>query len=45
MLEFLDNTTIKCVEDYAKVGLDTSIESLLIIEVDGKTSEVEDDQK
>ncbi len=44
MLEFLDNTTIKCVEDYAKVGLDTSINSLLIIEVDGKTSEVEDDQ-
>ncbi len=37
MLEFLDNTTIKCVEDYAKVGLDTSINSLLIIEVDGKT--------
>jgi len=44
MLEFLDNTTIKCVEDYAKVGLDTSINSLLIIEVDGKTSEVEEDQ-
>lgn len=44
MLEFLDNTTIKCVEDYAKVGLDTSIDSLLIIEVDGKTSEVEEDQ-
>lgn len=44
MLEFLDNTTIKCVEDYAKVGLDTSINSLLIIEVDGKTAEVEDDQ-
>ncbi len=44
MLEFLDNTTIKCVEDYAKVGLDTSIDSLLIIEVDGKTLEVEDDQ-
>jgi glycolate oxidase len=44
MLEFLDNTTIKCVEDYARVGLDTTIESLLIIEVDGKTSEVEYDQ-
>ncbi len=44
MLEFLDNTTIKCVEDYAKVGLDTSIDSLLIIEVDGKTLEVEEDQ-
>jgi glycolate oxidase len=44
-MEFLDNTTIKCVEDYAKVGLDTSINSLLIIEVDGKTSEVEEDQQ
>lgn len=45
MLEFLDKTTIQCVEDYAKVGLDTSIESLLIIEVDGKTSEVESDRE
>ncbi len=44
MLEFLDNTTIKCVEDYAKIGLDTSIDSMLIIEVDGKTLEVEEDQ-
>lgn len=44
MLEFLDNTTIKCVEDYARVGLDTTINSLLIIEVDGKTSEVEEEQ-
>lgn len=45
MLEFLDKTTIQCVEDYAKVGLDTSIESLLIIEVDGKTIEVENDRE
>lgn len=45
MLEFLDRTTIQCVEDYAKVGLDTSIESLLIIEVDGKTGEVEYDRE
>lgn len=44
MLEFLDNTTIKCVEEYAKIGLDTSISSLLVIELDGKTREVEDDQ-
>ncbi len=44
MLEFMDNTTIKCVEDYAKIGLDTSIESLLLIEVDGKSLEVQDEQ-
>jgi glycolate oxidase len=34
-LEFLDNTTIKCVEDYAHLGLETDIEALLLIEVDG----------
>ncbi len=45
MLEFLDNTTIKCVEDYAKIGLDTSAESILLIEIDGKTSEVEIEQE
>ena len=42
-LEFLDNTTIKCVEDYAHLGLPTNIESLLMIEVDGRKSEVETD--
>ena len=34
-LEFLDNTTIKCVEEYANLGLETDIEALLLIEVDG----------
>ncbi|MGA3244945.1 MAG: FAD-linked oxidase C-terminal domain-containing protein [Bacteroidota bacterium] len=42
-LEFLDNTTIRCVEDYAHLGLPTSIDSLLLIEVDGRTAEVEED--
>jgi glycolate oxidase len=42
-LEFLDNTTIRSVEAYAKLGLPTSIESLLLIEVDGRRSEVEED--
>jgi len=42
-LEFLDNTTIRCVEDYAKLGLPTDIESLLLIEVDGRGAEVEED--
>jgi glycolate oxidase len=34
-LEFLDNTTIRCVEDYAHLKLPTAIEALLLIEVDG----------
>lgn len=42
-LEFLDNTTIKCVEDYAHLGLPTTIQSLLLIEVDGRPSIVEED--
>lgn len=42
-LEFLDNTTIRCVEEYAKLGLPTNIESLLLIEVDGRVAEVEED--
>jgi glycolate oxidase len=42
-LEFLDNTTIRCVEDYAKLGLPTHVESLLLIEVDGRKAEVEED--
>lgn len=42
-LEFLDNTTIKCVEEYAHLGLPTSIESLLLIEVDGRPSVVGED--
>ncbi|HCA78117.1 MAG TPA: glycolate oxidase subunit GlcD [Bacteroidetes bacterium] len=42
-LEFLDNTTIRSVEDYAKLGLPTEIESLLLIEVDGRSAEVEED--
>lgn len=42
-LEFLDNTTIRSVEAYAHLGLPTSIESLLLIEVDGRLAEVEED--
>ncbi|MCI0706290.1 MAG: FAD-binding protein [Ignavibacteriae bacterium] len=43
MLEFLDNTTIRCVEDYAHLGLPTSLESILLIEVDGRPSVVAED--
>ena len=42
-IEFLDQTTIKCVEEYAHLGLPTSVESLLLIEVDGRPSVVEED--
>lgn len=42
-LEFLDNTTVRCVEDYAHLGLPTDIEALLMIEVDGRSGEVEKD--
>jgi glycolate oxidase len=34
-LEFLDRTTIKCVEDFAHVGLPTDAEAVLLMETDG----------
>jgi glycolate oxidase len=34
-LEFLDRTTIHCVEDFAKVGLPLDCEALLLMESDG----------
>ena len=34
-LEFLDRTTIHCVEEYAKVGLPLDCEALLLMETDG----------
>lgn len=34
-LEFLDRTTINCVEDYAKVGLPCEAEAILLMETDG----------
>jgi glycolate oxidase len=34
-LEFLDRTTIHCVEDYAQVGLPLDCEALLLMETDG----------
>lgn len=43
MLEFLDNVTIRCVEDYTHLGLPVEAEAMLLIEVDGRKSVVEDD--
>ncbi len=34
-LEFLDRLTIRCVEDYAKIGLPLDCEALLLMETDG----------
>jgi glycolate oxidase len=42
-LEFLDRTTIHCVEDYAKVGLPLNCEALLLIETDGHPAVVADE--
>lgn len=39
-LEFLDRTTIHCVEDFAKIGLPLDCEALLLIETDGHPSVV-----
>lgn len=43
IIEFLDNTTINCVEDYTKVGLPRNSEAILLIESDGRGSIVEED--
>lgn len=34
-LEFLDRTTIKCVEEYAHIGLPLNCEAILLMETDG----------
>ncbi len=43
MLEFLDNSTIRAVEDFARLGLDKNTGALLLIEVDGNRSAVDED--
>ena len=42
-LEFLDQTTIRCVEAYTKVGLPTDCAALLLMETDGHPAAVEDE--
>jgi len=41
-LEFLDRTTLRCVEDFAKVGL-PDCEALLLMETDGHPAQVADE--
>ncbi|HSD64893.1 MAG TPA: FAD-linked oxidase C-terminal domain-containing protein [Ignavibacteriaceae bacterium] len=43
MMEFLDKTTINCVEDYTHIGLPVNSEAMLLIEVDGRGSAVQED--
>jgi glycolate oxidase len=42
-LEFLDRTTIHCVEDFAKVGLPLDCEALLLMETDGHPAVVNEE--
>jgi glycolate oxidase len=42
-LEFLDNTTVRSVEQYIHAGLPLDMEAILLIEVDGPRSVVEED--
>ncbi|MDZ4815263.1 MAG: FAD-linked oxidase C-terminal domain-containing protein [Verrucomicrobiota bacterium] len=44
-LEFLDKITIKCVEDYAKIGLPLDAEAVLLMETDGHPAVVEEEAK
>ncbi|HEY6192221.1 MAG TPA: FAD-linked oxidase C-terminal domain-containing protein [Bacteroidota bacterium] len=43
MLEFLDQVTIRCVEEYTHLGLPVDSEAMLLIEVDGRRTVVEED--
>ncbi|CAN5184701.1 FAD-linked oxidase C-terminal domain-containing protein [soil metagenome] len=42
-MEFLDRTTIRAVESFARLGLPDDAAALLLIEVDGRASVVEED--
>lgn len=42
-LEFLDKSTLQVVEDFAKIGLPTDVEAVLLIEQDGSKEVVERD--
>ncbi|MCM3691928.1 glycolate oxidase subunit GlcD [Neobacillus niacini] len=44
-LEFLDQATLKVVEDYAQIGLPTDVQAVLLIEQDGPAEVVDRDIK
>lgn len=43
-MEIMDNKTIRTVEDFAKIGLPTEAKAILLIEVDGMTQDVVDQE-
>jgi glycolate oxidase len=43
MLEFLDRNTIRAVEDYAHIGLPLTIDALVLVELDGHRTVVEEE--
>ncbi|WP_339215526.1 glycolate oxidase subunit GlcD [Ornithinibacillus sp. FSL M8-0202] len=44
-LEFLDQPTLKAVEDFAQIGLPTNVKAVLLIEQDGSKREVDQDME
>jgi len=42
-LEFIDQTTLRCVEDYAKIGLPVDAAAVLLMETDGHPAAVADE--
>ena len=44
-LEFLDQVTIQCIEDYAQIGLPTDAGAILLMESDGHAAVVEEEAK
>lgn len=42
-LEFLDRATVQCVEDFARIGLPTDVEALVLMETDGHPVVVEEE--
>jgi glycolate oxidase len=40
-LEILDDVSLRCVEEYASLGIPTDAGAMLLVEVDGETSQVE----
>ena len=43
MMEFLDKTTLNCVEEYAKLGLPKNADAALLLEFDGRVEQVKED--
>jgi glycolate oxidase len=44
-MEFLDRTTIRCIENYSKVGLPLDCEAILLMESDGHPAAVEEEAR